>query len=74
MVRLTTCDCGPDFLIRMNRSWWMRLIPERRFYYCARCDTEMFLSRSHVGSIGAEPSRPALSPAASIAHDTGLLR
>ena len=24
----------------MKRAWWMRLIPRRRLYYCARCDSE----------------------------------
>lgn len=72
MMRLKTCDCGPAFLIRINGSWWMRLMTTRRLYYCARCDTELFLTRRHLHGAGADSSRPALSSSPSIAQDTSL--
>jgi hypothetical protein len=66
MVRLKTCDCGPAFLIRTNRSWWMRWIPSRRLYYCARCDSEMFLTREALGNFATQTTRAPLSVLPSI--------
>ena len=45
MVRLERCGCGPSFVVRVKRAWWMRIIPRRRLYYCGRCDTKMFVFR-----------------------------
>lgn len=72
MVRLTTCDCGPAFLIRANRSGWMRLISSRRLYYCARCDTEMFVTRKHMVA-SAESGRPPLAALPPDVHETSVL-
>lgn len=73
MVRLKRCDCGPAFLTRMNRSWWMRLLTSRRLYYCAKCDTELFITRRHLNeSASVESTRPALATPPSTAHEASL--
>lgn len=66
MVKVTLCECGPAYLLRTNRSWWMRLIRSRRLYYCARCDLEMFLTRDALRSLVPDTTTPApisMSPA-----------
>jgi hypothetical protein len=39
------CGCDPRLLVRLDRAFWMRLIPGRRHYYCPRCRRSQFLSR-----------------------------
>ncbi|HEY0825220.1 MAG TPA: hypothetical protein VGD76_15645 [Ramlibacter sp.] len=56
-MRLTPCDCGVSWLVRMNRTFWMRLLPGRRHYFCVRCKSAQLLSRSHLRS-----AFPAMSP------------
>lgn len=57
-MKLTLCECGPAYLMRINRSFWMRWVPNRRLYYCTRCDAEMFLTRVGLRRSSA-PSGPA---------------
>lgn len=74
MVKLNPCECGPAFLIRMNRSCWMRLIPTRRLYYCARCDMEMFLTRDCMQGIAiAESSRSPLAAPTPVGSETSVI-
>ena len=44
-MRLTLCDCGVAYLVRLNRSFWMRFVPGRRHYFCVRCKAHQLLSR-----------------------------
>jgi hypothetical protein len=56
-MRLTPCDCGVSWLVRMNRSFWMRLLPARRHYFCVRCRSAQLLSREDL-----RRANPAMSP------------
>lgn len=44
-MRLTPCECGPEYLVRLNREGWMRWIPTRRHYFCAKCKERQLLPR-----------------------------
>jgi hypothetical protein len=44
-MRLNLCDCGVAYLVRLNRSFWMRFVPGRRHYFCVRCKSHQLLSR-----------------------------
>jgi len=44
-MKLSLCDCGVAYLVRLNRSVWMRLVPGRRHYFCVRCKSHQLLSR-----------------------------
>jgi hypothetical protein len=48
MLKLTTCGCGTASLVRLRRSWWMRLLPNRRRYQCARCGADLLLDRRDI--------------------------
>ncbi|HET8747635.1 MAG TPA: hypothetical protein VFM98_18700 [Ramlibacter sp.] len=54
-MRLSLCDCGVAYLVRLNRSFWMRFVPGRRHYFCVRCKTHQLLSRQ-----GLRQAFPAL--------------
>ena len=56
-MRLTLCNCGVAYLVRLNRSFWMRFVPGRRHYFCVRCKSHQLLSR--VGLRRAFPTLPA---------------
>lgn len=56
-MRLTLCDCGVAYLVRLNRSFWMRLVPGRRHYFCVRCKSHALLSRQAL-----RRAFPALPP------------
>lgn len=45
MLRFTTCGCGVRHLVRIDRSWWMKLFARRRLYVCAVCHERQFLRR-----------------------------
>ncbi len=47
-MRLTPCGCGVTFLVRLNRSFWMRWVPGRRHYYCVCCKSHQLLSRLNL--------------------------
>jgi hypothetical protein len=47
-MRLTLCDCGVAYLVRLNRTGWMRFVPGRRHYFCVRCKSHQLLSRSNL--------------------------
>ena len=57
-MRLTLCDCGVAYLVRLNRSFWMRFVPGRRHYFCVRCKSHELLSRH--GLRRAFPNLPPL--------------
>lgn len=56
-MRLTLCDCGVAYLVRLNRSFWMRFVPGRRHYFCVRCKSHQLLSRQAL-----RRAFPALPP------------
>jgi hypothetical protein len=66
-MRLNPCDCGVCYLVRMNRSLWMRLVPARRHYYCVRCRSSQLLSREGLRRMypvmDAELDRDVTTPA-----------
>lgn len=47
-MRLTLCNCGVAYLVRLNRSAWMRFVPGRRHYFCVRCKSHELLSRNNL--------------------------
>lgn len=53
----TPCDCGLRFLVRLNRTFWMRLVPGRRHYYCVRCSSHELLAREGLRRLF--PTAPA---------------
>lgn len=60
MLRLTPCACGIQYLVRLNRATWMRLIPTRRHYFCAKCKTTQLLPRRAFACVSWwMPSAPA---------------
>jgi hypothetical protein len=50
MLRFTACDCGIQYLVRIDRDAWMRVWQIRRHYYCAKCKDRQFLPRSSLVS------------------------
>lgn len=44
-MRFTPCACGMQYLVRLDRQPWMRLIPTRRHYFCAKCKNRQLLPR-----------------------------
>ena len=61
-MKLTPCDCGLQYLVRLDRALWMRLVPGRRHYFCVRCRCHQLLSRTGVGRL-CEGLRPDLEAA-----------
>lgn len=56
-MQLTPCGCGVTYLVRLNRTLWMRLLPGRRHYFCVRCKAHQLLSRA-----GLRQLFPTMSP------------
>ena len=56
-MKLSLCDCGVAYLVRLNRSLWMRFVPGRRHYFCVRCKEHQLLSRANLRR--AFPGLPA---------------
>ena len=56
-MRLNLCNCGVAYLVRLNRSFWMRFVPGRRHYFCVRCKSHQLLSRQ-----GLRAAFPTLAP------------
>ena len=50
MLRITPCSCGEQYLVRLNRSTWMRFVPGRRHYFCAKCKQRQWLPRRAFAS------------------------
>ena len=44
-LRLFSCGCGSQFLRRIHRAWWMRLLPGFGQYLCLRCDRRVLRPR-----------------------------
>jgi hypothetical protein len=67
-MRLTLCTCGVAYLVRLNRSFWMRFVPGRRHYFCVRCKSHELLSRHSLRrafpSLPAQMDSSATAPAA----------
>lgn len=42
------CECEVRFLVRRDPDAWMKLVPGRRPYYCARCHQNQLLSESSL--------------------------
>lgn len=65
-MKLTACGCGTEYLERIERSWWMRLLfPRRRLYYCSACRTKRLLRKVPLtrASGGATPAGEAAAGA-----------
>jgi hypothetical protein len=45
MVRLAPCGCGTEYLVRIERAWWMRAFGWRRLYFCTRCRARLFIRK-----------------------------
>jgi hypothetical protein len=59
VLRLTACCCGARNLVRVDRSFWMRLVPTRRHYYCPLCRSNQFLSwRAVLRALEVAPAAP----------------
>ena len=37
------CGCDPQYLRRRHRSWWMRLLWNRRLYECKDCRQHLLI-------------------------------
>lgn len=57
-MRLNPCGCGLGYLVRLNRTFWMRFVPGRRHYYCVRCKSHELLSREDLRRLF--PSLPSV--------------
>jgi hypothetical protein len=44
-MKFSLCGCGIRYLVRMDRTFWMRLVPGHRHYYCVHCKAHLLLSR-----------------------------
>jgi hypothetical protein len=64
-MRWSCCGCDVRFLVRLDRRLWMRAVPGRRHYFCARCKAHQFLSRLDVRN-----ALPADAPPELCAADT----
>jgi hypothetical protein len=62
VLRFTACDCGARGLVRVERSFWMRLVFTRRHYYCPSCRANLLLSRRAVLAALAAPPAPRELP------------
>jgi hypothetical protein len=51
MPRFTPCACGIQYLVRLDREPWMRWIPTRRHYFCAKCRQTQLLPRCAFASV-----------------------
>jgi hypothetical protein len=60
-MRLTLCDCGVAYLVRLNRTGWMRFAPGRRHYFCVRCKSHQLLSRNNLRRAFPTLPRPVAS-------------
>ena len=50
LLRWAWCGCDVRRLVRLDRRPWMRLIPDRRLYYCGCCQAHQLLSRAGVAA------------------------
>lgn len=62
MVRLAPCGCGAEYLVRIERAWWMRAFAWRRLYFCTRCRARLFIRKPAPVPPGAvrAPTAPPL--------------
>lgn len=48
-VLLTACECKFADVVRIKRSWWMRLFfKAMRLYHCSKCKSNIFVSKHLV--------------------------
>jgi len=45
MLKFGPCGCGPEFLVRIERTWWMRVFTWKRLYFCTQCRRRLFMAR-----------------------------
>jgi hypothetical protein len=50
-MKFSLCNCGVRYLVRANRSYWMRLFIGRRHFFCVRCRSNQLLSREKLQQI-----------------------
>jgi hypothetical protein len=53
MLKLSPCGCGAEFLVRIERSWWMRVFTWKRLYFCTQCRRRLFIARPRTAAPGA---------------------
>ena len=67
MLKLSSCGCGPEFLVRIERSWWMRIFTWKRLYFCTQCRRRLFIARPRtaapVGTMAARRAESGSAPA-----------
>jgi hypothetical protein len=52
MLKLSPCECGPEFLVRIERAWWMRVFTWKRLYFCTQCRRRLLIARPHLAVPG----------------------
>lgn len=50
-MRLASCDCDAPRLERINRRWWMRILPLFRLYECQSCGAHVYRVRRRSSSV-----------------------
>ncbi len=45
MPRFRPCGCASRCLVRVERSWWMRLWWGKRLYFCTVCRSKFLIAR-----------------------------
>ena len=48
-ILLTACECNFADVVRVKRSWWMRLLLKpMRLYHCGKCKSNILASKHLV--------------------------
>ncbi len=47
----TLCTCDERELVRIHRTWWMRLRSSKRLYECRGCGARLFVPKQAVERI-----------------------
>jgi predicted SprT family Zn-dependent metalloprotease len=43
MLKFRQCACRRTNYLRVQRAWWMRIIPSRRLYRCQSCGALLWI-------------------------------
>ncbi len=61
-VAPTLCTCDERELVRIHRTWWMRLMSSKRLYECRGCGARLFAPKQAVERIPRQfPQVPPIS-------------